>query len=314
MVTLLFKLPVWILFYRSRRKRVFLLNEVYEDWRQDHDVGCFRPGDKKNDVEIVAREGYWVKAKFCDDYIIIHQNQIAKIWFTDFSDDFVINKIDITDNLSVATKVSTREALLKIAGTFKTTEVKTTCIYCPQYGIALNTKFAGVVSTIPLFAQGKGFPVVSAWLSLAILIIDVLRTPLYRIYDHAFEYLSVMVKLHVFKKRTRLYLLFSIFSERWSYGDKSKKYVYNGKDCGFLVHTIAVFKNVGDYDLTFGYGDYESSYPSPEDQHFVISKNKIYALPILPRMGSYCKVMCRINSVVTGKASASRNLYTQPLF
>lgn len=314
LIRLVFKLPMWLIFYRSRKKRVILLNEVYEDLRQGNDVVSFRQGDEKNGVEIVSREGYWVKAKYNEEYIIAHQNQIAKIWFTDFNDDFVINKVDITDHLSIATKLSKREALLKIAGTFKTTEIRTTCVYSPELAIPMNPKLAGFFATFPLFAQAKGYTILSYWMSLALLIIDLLRSPLYKAYDGAFEYLSLMVKLHMFKQRAWLYSLFSVFSERWAYGDKAKKCVYNGKGCGFLVHTIAVFKKKDDYDLTFGYGDYQSWYPTPEDQHFVINNSRIYALPILPRMGGYCKVMCRIDSVVTGKASARANLYTQPLF
>lgn len=314
-IRLLFKLPIWLVFYRWRKKRVFLLNDTYEDLRQDHDVSSFRVDDVKNGIKIIAREGYWVKARFYDDeYIIVHQNHLAKIWLTDFNDDFVINKVDITDNLSIARKVSTREAILKIASTFKTTEIKTTCIYSHEQDISLNTNLAGFIATFPLFAQAKGLVTQSAWMSLAILIMDICMIPFYKLYDGAFEYVSLMIKLHIFKKRTWLYLLFSLFSERWSYGDKAKKCVYNGKDRGFLVHTLALFKNIDDYELTFGYGDYQSWYPAPEDQHFVINKNRIYALPILPRMGGYCKVMCRIDAIVTGKASACASLYAQPPF
>lgn len=310
-VRLLFKLPIWLLFYKSKKKRVILLNEVYEDIWQSQDVVAFSPGEIKNGVEIVSREGYWVKAKFNEEFFIAHQNQVAKIWYTDFNDDFVINKVDLTDHLCIATKLSRRDALLKIAGAFKLMEIRTTCVYGPEFAIPMNSNLAGFFSTLPLLAQAKGYTQSSYWISIALLTIDILRSPLYKAYDGAFEYVSLMIKVHVFKQRAWLYRLFSVCSERWAYGDKTKKCVYNGKGCGFLVHTIAVFKNKEDYELTFGYGDYESWCPAPEDQHFVINKSRIYALPILPKMGSYCKVICKIDALVTSRAST---LYTQPLF
>ena len=220
--------------------------------------------------------------------------------------DFIIDKVEINDRLCIATKLSKRQALLKIGAAYKTAEVRAgVVVYGPKIGPIMNPSLRGFLATIPLFAQAKGHVLLSLWISITLLLLDILRSPLYKIYDSIFNQISTLVMLHCFKHRVWLYRVFSILSPRWSYGDMLKKCVYNGKECGFLVHTLAVFKEKDDYELTFGYGDYESSYPTLEDQHFMINYNRIYALPILPKMGSYCKVICKIDSVVVGKASYS---------
>ena len=270
---------------------------------------CCGGGREKNGVEIISKEGYWVKAKLIqeNEYIIAHQNHIARLWSMDFNNqDFIIDKVEINDRLCIATKLSKRQALLKIGAAYKTAEVRAgVVVYGPKIGVDMNPSVRGFLATIPLFAQAKGHVLLSLWISIALLLLDILRSPLYTIYDSIFNQISTLIMLHCFKHRVWLYRVFSILSPRWSYGDMLKKCVYNGKECGFLVHTLAVFKERDDYELTFGYGDYESSYPTLEDQHFMINYNRIYALPILPKMGSYCKVICKIDSIVVGKASYS---------
>lgn len=300
-------LPIWFFFYRStrggrrgeRRRRVFLLNELYDDNRQWPDVEAFKEGDRKHELEIISRHGWWVKAKFHGEYFISHQNYVGKIWATDFDDDFVVDKQDITSKLSIATKVTKREALKRIASSYLTTELKTTCIYTPDWNISVSAKLAGFAATLPLLAQAKGFAVESAWLSFAILALDIFRTPLYKLYDNAFAYVALKVKVRVFKQRAWLYLLFSVFSKRWAYGDRSKQCVYNGKDHTFKVHTIVLFTNPGDYEVVNGYGAYDQMYPAPEDQFFEIDRDKIRALATPPKFQEvYSEVRCNIDSVV----------------
>lgn len=302
LVRFLFKLPVWFLFYRLRsghKRRVFLLNKLYDDDRQYPDVDAFKVGDRKHELEIVSRDGSWVKAKFRGEYFISHENYIGKIWATDFNDDFVIHKQDITSKLSIATKLSKTDALKRIASSYLTTEVKTACIYTPDSNVRVNAKFAGFVATLPLLGQAKGYELESAWLSLAILALDIFRTPFYKLYDRAFEYIAVKIKLHVFQKRTWLYLLFSVFSKRWAYGDRSKQCVYDGYGHTFKVHTIVVFTNLLDYEVVNGQGSYADLYPAPEDQFFEIERGTIHALLPAPKYQDvYSDVKCNIHSVV----------------
>ncbi|KAH9287933.1 hypothetical protein KI387_032050 [Taxus chinensis] len=231
-------LPYYVSQWR-KKKRVVVLGEIKDYDMPDEEMYAFLRRRPLKNLEIISRETvtsasrsfhyYWVKhgGYFC----LTHGNTLCELakCSEELGEEiiFVESLLTITATISVGKKLSQTEAYEKVLSKRYHCSKGTECVVPIWFDyVDLSSKFWGVLCTIPILLQAKGYDRFSTLLSVGIILLDFNRYWLYSIYNSLFDSFVKWVKLNVFKKTTAMYDFFSIFSSRWRYCDTVKKHAY----------------------------------------------------------------------------------------
>lgn len=132
---------------------------------------------------------------------------------------FVEKILPITGEVFVGKMISQIEAYEKVLSNRGYHISKGPPYVVPSWSdyVDVSSKFWGVLSTIPIILQAKSYNRVSTLLSFSLIVLDLNRHWLYKIYDGVFNCFVKFVKRYIFKERANFYTIFSLFSSRWNF-------------------------------------------------------------------------------------------------
>ncbi|EFJ06919.1 hypothetical protein SELMODRAFT_430302 [Selaginella moellendorffii] len=242
----------------------------YKDWQEFKERML---GKQDNGIHYLSFEDCWYQVEYNHKYYWVHQDVFFEVSVYKLSECvFVKDLYHLDQKYSVAQQISEEEAMLMMFNRdmhFYPVEERTV-IYGREFNMMeYNSKLSGFLATIPLILQARKLSGASSLASLLLLLIDFFRTPLYRGYDQAFFHLTKFMKLYVFQKRTWLYSLFGLFSNRWRYSDFNKGYAYMTQ--GEELEVISYVSMLGRDDCTLvTSGDHITFHPKAYAPHFTI--------------------------------------------
>lgn len=206
-----------------------------------------------NGVELIAFNCYWYTVKFNGSYYFCHQDILFEWAMYDIHDNLILLKeVELIGNeLVMGTIISKAEMFERmLSKEYHINELYAPCIFGKQYNIIWNLRLSAFLATIPLLLKAKGLTNLSALSTLILLLVDILRTPLLKLYELFMFYLTKAVKLWIFGKCKHLYIFFSWFSKRWAACDRRYGYAYyttkEEEKSVYPVTTFVKFKNLDD--------------------------------------------------------------------
>lgn len=192
-----------------------------------------------------------------------------------------VGRTALTYNMS--TRQIVDKMLLHAHGFFATKHALLMFSFNETFGTGLLTFLA----LIPLMLQARGYQNASGFFSLVLCLLDLIRTPLYKLYDRIAYAVVKFVKLYIFRQNRAMYDFFGTFSKRWKYCNNFKGYSYFEKE--FVTTKWGVFvdkrnsivkwsvENATKYNLDpseydiWVYGNSASGEPMPNGTHNFIS-------------------------------------------
>lgn len=204
-----------------------------------------------NGVTLIDFNWYWYTVQFNERFYFCHQDILFEWAMYDIDENMILLKeVELIGNELVMGTVISKEEMFEmmLSKEYHINELYAPCIFGKQYNISWNLRLSAFLATIPLLLQAKGLAKQSALCTLILIIVDFVRTPLLKLYEHFMSYLTISVKLRIFRKCRLLYILFSLFNKRWAACDRRYGYAYyttkEENKSVFPVTTFVKFKNL----------------------------------------------------------------------
>lgn len=258
---------------------------------QEFKVHHFDNASKRsiNGVELIAFKDYWYTVKFEGNHYFCHQDILFEWAMYDIDKLILLKEVELIGNELVMGAVITKKEMFEtmLSKEYHINELYAPCIFGRQYNIPWNLRLSTFLNTIPLMLQARGLSNESALFSLILIVVDIIRTPLLRLYELFMSYLTKAVKLWIFRKCKPLYIFFSWFSKRWAACDRRYGYAYyttqNEKESIFPVTTFVKFKDFDDCKIV---SVKQRAKPSIESYGFQINNGNVHAAEL--SYGEYC--------------------------
>jgi len=231
----------------------------------------------------------WYTVKFDGSYYFCHQDILFEWAKYNIDELIVLKEVELIGNeLVMGTVISKKEMFeMMLSKEYHINELLAPCIFGKQHNIPWNLRLSAFLATIPLVLQAKGLSHESALFTLILLVVDIVRTPLLRLYEHSMSYLTKAVKLWIFRKCKPLYIFFGWFSKRWAACDRRYGYAYDTtqeKDKSiFPVTTFVKFRNLDDCEFV---NVVQRAKPCIESYGFQINNGVIHSAEL--SYGDYC--------------------------
>eukprot|EP00250_Pteridium_aquilinum_P024301 c2886_g1_i2 orf=103-1023(-) len=168
--------------------------------------------------------------------------------------EFVVEHMPVMGKITTAKQINNEDAIMLLANGYcavncNSNETLITSSYSEADKSHLNFS---MLATLPLVLQVKGYNFAAAFVSLAVLGLDLFRTPISRTFASVRDYVLVWVKLNVLRSWSQGYEILSIFSTSWLYSDQNAKCVYKSKGPFYCIHGSLLnkdgFTNCNDSD------------------------------------------------------------------
>jgi len=242
-----------------------------------------------NGVELIEFNSYWYTVKFDGSYYFCHQDILFEWAKYNIDELIVLKEVELIGNeLVMGTVISKKEMFeMMLSKEYHINELLAPCIFGKQHNIPWNLRLSAFLATIPLVLQAKGLSHESALFTLILLVVDIVRTPLLRLYEHSMSYLTKAVKLWIFRKCKPLYIFFGWFSKRWAACDRRYGYAYyttqEKEKSVFPVTTFVKFRNLDDCKFV---SVVERAKPCIESYAFQINNGIVHSAEL--SYGNYC--------------------------
>lgn len=255
---LVFWLPTLLLRYLYlRRFRVVLIsdNKQYTTGMEAL-PGSLQYLTRKLGLDVQRRSTHWYSVKCGEDHYLCHQNSLmplADLCKQHSRDSFLFadSVVNVTDKIKVAKLIKTSEAIDKLLiGDYQLCDADGyTFYYCLDW-LKVDSKWIPVLSSLPIYLQAIGANNLSGALSCLVILLDLFKNVIWTIYDGLFTNLTVFAKLHILGKRTWLYNLLGVFSDRWKYCDTYVKHAYIMESGRYIcIGHVCKFKGEDDFQV-----------------------------------------------------------------
>ncbi|XP_059076267.1 uncharacterized protein LOC131056854 [Cryptomeria japonica] len=269
-----------------RKKAVVVVGSSREYYMQNEEMLDYFEGAPvrlKNIEEISAHREEdksdlpnWHIVKYNHYYYIAHINALCDLKKCSelFGENiiFVERLLKVSGSIAVGKRLSETEAYEKILSKRYFCSRGANLVVPTSFNyVDFSSKFWVVISSLPILLQAKSYVKLSGVLSLVIILLDLNRGRLYRLYDRLFNSFVRIVKLNVFKERTNLYDFFLMFSNLWECTDSVKKHAYVTKPGDRLkISQYSKLERPDDIEIV-GWERYNRD---PNDQNIFMEINK----------------------------------------
>lgn len=243
-----------------------------------------------NGVILLDFNWFWYTVQFNERFYFCHQDILFEWAMYDLHDGMILLKeVELIANELVMGTVISKEEMFEtmLSKEYHINELYAPCIFGKQYNISWNVRLSAFLATIPLLLQAKGLSNPSALCTLILIIVDLVRTPLLKLYEHFMSYLTKAVKLWIFRKCKLLYIFFSWFSKRWAACDRRYGYAYytttEEEKSVYPVTTFVKFKNLDECQFV---AVVRRAKPCIESYGFQINDGIIHSAEL--SYGEYC--------------------------
>lgn len=231
---LVFLLPNLLmkLLYLGRFRVVLISEKRQYNTGMEALPGCLHYLSKLDLGDVQRRSKHWYSVSSGNRHYLCHQNSLmplADLCKQRYTDRFLFadSVVEVTDRIKVAKLISTSEAVDKLLiGDYQLSDADGyTFYYCFDW-LKVDSNWIPVLSSLPIYLKAIGADNLSGALSCLVILLDLLKNLIWKVYDELFTKLTVFAKLRILGKRTWLYNFLGVFSDRWKYCDTNVKYAY----------------------------------------------------------------------------------------